>query len=219
MALNRKAQGLVAAAPPRSWRRALPVISDGMVTLRGLTADDAAPLAVRLNRPAVLEHMAAPPPSVNAFARFIRWSQAQRRRGTHACFAIVPSGRDEAVGIVQIWRVEPDFSTAEWGIVIGDTHWGRGIGSRASRLLFEFAFTTLGVTRLESRVASGSERGLKLMERLGATHEGTLRRAFRSGELVEDYEMWGLLVNEWKPAKGRERLADCSIPEPYARIS
>jgi [ribosomal protein S5]-alanine N-acetyltransferase len=174
-----------------NWRRELSRLSDGMVILRELTVKDAEALHPHLSRPAVRRHMAPPPDTLEGLQRFARWTQTQRRDGALACFAVLPVGSLQPVGLTQIWRVTPDFKTAEWGIVLGDSFWGRGIGRAAARLLIAFAFDTLRVQRLESRVTSANERGRRLMARLGASCQG----------VVESQELWMLWSSERDPVR------------------
>jgi [ribosomal protein S5]-alanine N-acetyltransferase len=181
-----------------AWRRRLPVLADAHVTLRGLQLGDAESLLRHLATTAVSRHMNPPPCTIEGFQRFIRWTQAQRRHGALACFAVVPAGQFEAVGIIQIWRLESDFSNAEWGIAIGQRHWGRGLATHAAALLFNFAFETVGAARVEARAVGSNGRGRNLMLRLGATHEGTLRHSFRRGRVAEHHEMWAMLAEEWR---------------------
>ena len=143
-----------------------------------------------------------PPNTVEGFRRFARWARRERRRGVHLTFAVVPAGCRQPCGIIQIWPIERDFSTAEWGVVVGDQHWGRGIVVQAAQLLFEFAFATLGVCRLEGRAVDGHERAHAVLRKLGATAEGRLREGFRSNGVVRDYVMWSILASEWQARQG-----------------
>ncbi len=168
-----------------TWRRILPLLSDGLLMLREVSVKDADSLHALVNSEAVRRHMTQPPPdSVEGFQRFVRWTQTQRQQGALACFAVLPVGAPKAVGLVQVWRVTPDFETAEWGIVLGETWWGRGVGRAAATLLFEFAFGNLNVQRLESRIAPENDRGRKLMTRLGAKLEG----------VENEQELWAVLA-------------------------
>ncbi|MGC4084966.1 MAG: GNAT family protein [Vicinamibacterales bacterium] len=190
------------------WRRRLPTLVGNRVTLREVDAADASALLASLGTEAVSRHLSRPPSSSEGFQRFIAWAQAERRQGTHACFAVVPAGEPAPVGIVQVWRIESDFFTAEWGIAIGDAWWGRGIGHDAAHLLLRFAIDTLGTRRLEARAGTHNERGRQLMLRLGAAHEGTLRRSLRCNGHVRDQDLWAIVVDDderegrWAQARG-----------------
>jgi RimJ/RimL family protein N-acetyltransferase len=134
---------------------------------------------------------------VEGFKRFIQWTHLQRRAGLHACFGIVPPGDASAIGLLQIWPIELDFSTAEWGFVLSEAYWGTGLFASGARLLLDFAFGTLGVLRLEARAAEANARGNGVLRKLGATREGVLRRAFRDGDELRDHVMWSILADEW----------------------
>jgi len=181
-----------------AWQRELPRMSDDVVLVRELHDSDAAGLLRHLSTPEVVRFMPAPPATLDGFRRFIRWTRDQRRGGRYFTFGIVPRGRRQAVGVVQIWPVELDFSTAEWGFALGEAFWGSGVFPAAARLVLEGAFNDLGVRRLEARLVETNERGSRTIEKLGATVEGTLRAGFRSHGRVENHVMWSILAEEWR---------------------
>jgi len=180
-----------------NWRRGLPVLRDRRVTLRELRVSDAPALLHHVSGESSTRHISRPPSTVDDFRRFIRWTQTQRRRGRHVCFGIVPAGQTTVVGLVQIWAVEPDLSTSEWGFVIGDSHWGTGLFPSAARLALDFAFSSLGVNRLEARAVINNARGNAVLKKLGAKREGTLRRGFRQGDGFVDQSLWSILADDW----------------------
>lgn len=185
------------------WRRRLPVLTDQSVTLRELRVTDAEALFEQLSGEVVARHIAIPPASADAFRRFIRWTQAQRRRGRHICFGVVPAGQRTVVGLLQFWPIDPGLSTAEWGFVIGDAYWGTGLFPRAAHLLLKFAFDVVGVQRLEARSVSTNRRGNGVLRKLGATREGTLRQGFRRDGHCTDQIMWSILADDWRGADGK----------------
>jgi len=187
------------------WRQRLPVLAGSHVTLRALRQADAPSLLAHLSKPSVQRYIAPCPTSLEGLRRFIRWTQAERRRGLHACYGIVPDGRTSPVGVVQIWAVERDFSTAEWGFALDDKYWGTGLFMSSARLLLDFAFDTLNVQRLEARAVDVDERGNGVLRKLGATREGVLRDGFRGSEAPRDHVMWSILAGEWRAMReGRQ---------------
>jgi len=124
----------------REWRRGLPLLNDGGVILRELRLQDAPSLLAHLNDARVLRYIAPCPSTVEDFRRFIRWTRAERRRGLHACFGIIPPQQTTPAGIIQLWPIERDFSTAEWGFVLGESHWGTGLFARSARLFLDAVF-------------------------------------------------------------------------------
>jgi RimJ/RimL family protein N-acetyltransferase len=175
--------------------------------LRGLVAADAPSLLANLSDPQVFQYLAASPSTVEGFRRFIRWTQQQRRRGTHLCYGVVPRNSGRVVGVMQVWAVEGDYSVAEWGFVLGRAHWGTGLFVDAARLFLTFTFECLGVQRLEARAAAVNGRGTGALRKLGATREGVLRSAFQGRHARLDHVMWSILPDEWASKPSSDRLA------------
>jgi len=184
----------------REWRKGLPELVGRRVSLRELRQRDAPALLKHLGHESALTYVAGAPRSLDGLRRFIRWGRAQRQAGTHLTFGVVPAGQQEAVGLVQLWPIERDFSTAEWGFVIGEAYQGSGLFTGAATLLLDFAFLSLGVMRLEARAVVEDGRSNRALQRLGATCEGRLRAGFRSSDVVLDHVMWSILAPEW-PAR------------------
>jgi len=181
-----------------SWRAGLPELRGEGVTLRELCPADAESLAFLFADPEVVRYIPPPPASAGDFLRFIQWAHEQRESGTILCFAMVPEGRDTAVGILQLHELEPPFRIAEWGFVLGRPYWGTGLFQRSAALLLKFAFETVGVQRLEARAMAANPRANAVLRQLGATEEGHLRRSFLLGGQYHDDVLWAVLAADWQ---------------------
>jgi ribosomal-protein-alanine N-acetyltransferase len=187
---------------PSDWTARLPELNGRLVTVREVVASDAATLFEFLSDPDVTEHLNQPPPSAAAFAGFIRWAQAQRAERKGVCFAIVPHGLTEAIGMVQVRALEPSFFTCEWGFAVGKPFWGTGVFLEAAALVAGFAFTTLGTHRIEARAAGENARGHAAIQKLGARAEGTLAKAFRKDGRLDKQLLWTLTRDDWRESSG-----------------
>jgi len=185
------------------WRGGLPELTDGSITLRELRAHDAASLVTHLSDPHVCRFIEPCPSTTTGFARFIRWTHAERRRGKLACFGIIPAGATRAVGVIQVWPIERDFSTAEWGFALGRSYWGCGLFIGGARLALDALFSQVGVYRLEARAVDINRQGTRALEKLGAKRDGVLRGAFHDGAIVRDHVMWSILAPEWQMWRAR----------------
>lgn len=180
------------------WRRTLPVLEGGRVTLRQLRTSDAESLHALLTTEEVSRFISPPPTTVEGFERFIAWTHEQARAGGYVCFAVTLTGQDTAIGIYQVRALEPSFATAEWGFAIGSPFWGSGVFVDGAELTMAFAFETLGVQRLEARASVRNGRGNGALRKIGAVQEGVLRRSFsRHGEL-HDQALYSILVDDWR---------------------
>ena len=187
-----------AAGTGKDWRRALPALDGRSVTLRELRSSDAPSLLTMLSTEEVSRFISPPPTTVEGYERFIAWTQRERAAGNYICYGIVPMGIDVAVGLIQVRRLEQEFTTAEWGFVLGSTYWGTGIFVEGAELLVDFAVDVLRVHRLEARAAVKNGRGNGALRKLGAMQEGVLRRSFlRNGEYL-DQVLWTILASEWR---------------------
>jgi RimJ/RimL family protein N-acetyltransferase len=183
------------------WRDALPLLSAGCVTLRALRLSDAPALLEMLTTDEVARFISPPPTTVEGFERFIAWTHAERAAGRYACFAVVPAGLETAIGIFQIRQLDPGFGTAEWGFAIGSPFWGTGVFMDAAKATIEFAFETIGVTRLEARAAVQNGRGNGALAKVGAVREAILRKSFlRRGQYM-DQALWSILREDWRQSK------------------
>ena len=183
------------------WRVGLPVFVTPAFTLREVRLDDAASLLGHISAEEVARFISPPPTTVEGFERFIGWCHRDRAAGIVACFAIVPHGATRPVGIFQLRQMEAHFATAEWGFALDSAFWGNGYFKEGAQLLIDFAVDVVGVRRLEARSAVANGRGNGALRKMGAVHEGVLRRAFTKGGRQMDQSLWAILADEWRQAR------------------
>lgn len=180
------------------WRFGLPALNGLHVTLRELRRSDAPSLFAALSTEEVARFISPPPTTVEGFECFIAWTHQQRDAGRYVCFGIVPRGDDVAVGLFQIRMLESDCGVAEWGFALAHEFWGSGLFEDGARLVVDFAFRALGIHRLEARATVRNGRGNGALKKIGAVHEGVLRRSFlRAGEYL-DQALWSILRDDWQ---------------------
>ena len=134
---------------------------------------------------------------------FIEWTNSARQAGRHICFGVVPSGWTQAVGVFQLWPLDPSFRTVEWEFALGHPFWSTGLFVESARLVADFAFETLGAARIEGRSATENGRGNAALRKLGAEPEVRLRRSSERGtnSVVGDRILWALLDDDWRRAR------------------
>jgi RimJ/RimL family protein N-acetyltransferase len=178
------------------WWNQVPTLTGSTLKLREVEHRDLDTLFELLTDPRVTEHISSPPPSAAAFQGFIDWAHHQRESGKCICFAVVPNGLQHAIGLFQVRALEPTFRTAEWGFAIGASFWSTGIFEEAAVLVAQFAFTTIGVHRLEARAVVDNTRGNRALEKIGAQGEAVLRKAFNRSTTQF---LWSIIAEDWTP--------------------
>ncbi|MFE2144036.1 GNAT family N-acetyltransferase [Streptomyces sp. NPDC059456] len=79
---------------------------------------------------------------------------------------------------------------------------GRGLVTRACRVLIDWAFHERGMHRAEWHASCANKKSLAVAERLGMTREGVLRESYPHHGARQDTEVWAVLAHEWPPAPG-----------------
>ncbi|MBI3262287.1 MAG: GNAT family N-acetyltransferase [Acidobacteria bacterium] len=179
------------------WRSGLPVLIGSGFVLREVGPQDALSLFELLTDEQVTRFMSRPPENAGGFEHFFEWVRAERRAGHCFCFAIVPEGRETAVGLIQGREIEPGFGTAEWGFALGRPYWGTGLFMAAARLVVDFVFRCTHAHRLEARALVENGRGNGVLRKLGAIPEGILRKSFKGDENYLNQVLWSLNAEDW----------------------
>jgi RimJ/RimL family protein N-acetyltransferase len=179
------------------WRAALPLLAAEGVTLRELHVSDAPTLLAMLTTEEVARFISPPPTTVEGFEKFITWTREQQAAGRYVCFGIVPAGRTDAVGIIQVRALDREFGIAEIGFAIGSQFWGTGLFRTAARQVLDCVFKALPVYRIEARAAVENGRGNGALHKLGASCEAVLRQSFSKDGTRMDQMLWSIVRSDW----------------------
>jgi RimJ/RimL family protein N-acetyltransferase len=115
-------------------------------------------------------------------------------------WAIALKPEDSVVGTCTLFALNQRHRRAELGFALKRSHWGRGLGTEAVRVLVAFAFGRMGLHRLEADTDPRNDASRKLLSRLGFREEGYLRERYFTMAEVQDAVFFGLLRSEWLAA-------------------
>ena len=167
-------------------------------------------LVAESDLPALLEVNSSE--EVTALLPYARWQSMadgeawlQRMTGIQANglalqFVVVSKSTSLAIGTCLLFRFEEASARAELGYVLGRAYWGQGLMQEALEALVGCAFGSMGLRRLEAEVDTRNRSSARLLQRLGFTKEGLLRQRWLTKGEARDFEMYGLLRNEWPSA-------------------
>jgi ribosomal-protein-serine acetyltransferase len=82
----------------------------------------------------------------------------------------------------------------EIGVWLAPEVRGRGLITRASRVLIDWALGVRGMTRVEWQCDPRNEASIAAAKRLGFTHEGTHRKAYAINGEHRDVQVWSIVV-------------------------
>ena len=151
-----------------------PPLSDGIVALRAWRDTDAGAIAAMMDEPAIARWTRAPSPYRERDAvEWLALHPAMLRRGSELPLAIVDTDSGDLLGSISL-RFRED-ARGEFGYLLAAPARGRGLATRALRLLAAWAFEEHGLARLEVLVQPDNEASLAMAERAGFRREGVLR--------------------------------------------
>jgi RimJ/RimL family protein N-acetyltransferase len=177
-----------------------PPLADGVVTLRPWTLDDIAAIARCCNEAEIASWMhQIPSPYDEQNAReYVLATQQAWRDGSGAFFAVVDEASGEPVGSIGMHVLDAQFGNVEVGYWAAAPARGRGLTTRALRLISRWAIDDVGAERVQLRADVLNDASLRVAEKAGFTREGVHRSAAfnqRQNRRI-DYAVYSLLPGE-----------------------
>lgn len=146
-----------------------------------------------------------PYPSWRSLADARAWYErmsAMGARGESIQYVLVDKVSGLAIGTCLLFRYEESSARAELGYVLGRAYWSRGIMREALGAVLNCAFGPYGLRRLEAEVDPLNQASSRLLEGLGFTREGQLRKRWVDKGAAHDTIIYGLLNDEWHLGPG-----------------
>jgi RimJ/RimL family protein N-acetyltransferase len=175
-------------------------LTDGVVLLRPPTDGDVDEIfaAVSESLPELLPWMAWTHPGYERIetAEWVRSTQQAWANDTEYSFAIVDPATGSFLGTCGLNAVDRLNRWANLGYWVRTGWTGRGVATRAARLLAAFGFDDLELDRIEIMVATPNEPSQRVALKVGTTREGVLRRRLRVGEASYDAVVFSLIRDE-----------------------
>jgi RimJ/RimL family protein N-acetyltransferase len=188
----------MASDPPSAYIDAPEGLTDGVITIRRLSAaTDARPFAAAF---AEDPHLGTAIGVENdpTEAQVAGQADEEPASGRVPPLGIADAATGEFLGAIGIYRLERQHEHGEIGFWLTPGARGRGIATRAVRLLTTWGFEHLDLHRMEITTTPDNEGTLRLAEALGFTREGVMReRNLERGRRV-DVVMLAVLRRDWR---------------------
>lgn len=172
--------------------------------LRSLRPDDAAALA------SVVEANRA------MFDQWLRWSAVIRSPDAARAFIERAAELEEAhrgfhwglwegdvlLGGVPCWSLDPVHRVAEVGYWLANSAQGRGLATRATRIVIHHLFNEHRVNRIEFQCRTENTASRRVAERVGGELEGIRRQSHLVAGAFRDHAVYALLAQDVRPTPG-----------------
>ena len=166
----------------------IPTLKTGRLTLRAMSAGDAAALFELRSDPRVNRYIDRLPAKVLMDAsQFIEKIQKGIQENHWLYWAISEKADPEQrlIGTLCLWNFVPVEDKAELGYELCSGSQGRGLMGEAVDAIITYGFETLGLACIEAAVHPDNAASIRVLERAGFTPAGTFQDTYLTGETVE----------------------------------
>lgn len=175
----------------------------GHLLLRRPLEEDAADALAMLQDPEVVRWNPAPAVVDAETARAWCARGADWGEGTHATWHAVDRATGRLVANCSIFAIDRDHATAKIGYRVAAWQRRRGVGSAVVAIVTGWAFTELGLVRLQLEHAVANVASCRVASNAGFVLEGILRSASQDGlGMRHDDHVHGRLATDPVPALG-----------------
>jgi RimJ/RimL family protein N-acetyltransferase len=177
----------------------LPALDAARIRLRWLTARDVDALFAVFSDPLMMRYWSTPPMQERAEAEELL-AKIHRQFADRFSFqwGIERKHDGRLLGTCTLFHLDERNMRAEIGYCLHSDYWKQGYMSEALTALFDHAFGTMKLRRLEADVDPRNDNSLRVIGRLGFRHEGLLRERWNVGGEIQDSAFLGLLAREWQ---------------------
>ncbi|PWH17663.1 MAG: GNAT family N-acetyltransferase [Anaerolineae bacterium] len=128
--------------------------------------------------------------------QWIRGHASQAISNTAIHYAILLQESHLFIGATGL-TLDVQNRSAELGYWIGKPYWNQGYATEAAQAVLTFAFTRLGLNRIEARHFTKNPASGRVMQKIGMTYEGTLRQSIYRFGCFEDAALYSILQKEF----------------------
>ncbi|MEL7487190.1 MAG: GNAT family protein [Pseudomonadota bacterium] len=137
--------------------------------------------------------------SQTVFKEKIKAYHRAARRGVAAPFFIFLREDDTLIGGANLLNIMRGASqSAALGYWVGEDHTRRGYGTSAVRAVLDFAFSTLGLNRVEAACQPENAASRALLGGLGFREEGCARHYLHINGAWRDHLIFAMIAADWR---------------------
>ena len=129
---------------------------------------------------------------------FIERSIKVVEEGKELRLLIVDKETDKILGELVGKHLDDENDCVEVGYSLGKDSRNKGIITEAARVLIDYLFKSCGINRVQLLCSTENIASQKVMQKLGAVHEGVCREASKLRGRYHDEHMYSILKSDWE---------------------
>lgn len=134
--------------------------------------------------------------SRDELSAFVEFSRKGWVDGSQHQFVILDASTGEVLGGVSLSHIVKSNRLANMGYWVRTSSVGKGIATRAARLVARCGFQSLNLSRIEIAVIPDNKRSLRVAQRSGARYEGLARNRLVMHGRAYDAELYSLIPSD-----------------------
>ncbi|WP_219835566.1 GNAT family N-acetyltransferase [Paenibacillus sp. R14(2021)] len=111
-------------------------------------------------------------------------------------WGIIERASGRLIGRTGLFSLDAAHEKAEIGYALSSQYWNQGIVTEASRLIIHYGLREAGLNRIEARCNANNAGSCRVLEKLGMTYEGILRKQLKIKGVFVDQRMYGILGSD-----------------------
>lgn len=111
-------------------------------------------------------------------------------------WAFILKETGKLIGRGGIFHLNESMQSAELGYAIASSCWGKGLAAEAMQPIVEFCFQELDCNRLEGKCNAGNIGSARVMEKLGMSYEGLLRKQLKIKGMFTDQKLYSRIRDD-----------------------
>ena len=116
-------------------------------------------------------------------------------------WAIELKSERSVIGNISVVLYREETMSANLGWCIGTRWWGKEIMPEAGRAVLKYLFEDVGFNRIAADHDKDNPKSGRVMQKIGMSYEGTLRRAGFNNQGIIDEVWYSILKDEWLAQK------------------
>jgi ribosomal-protein-alanine N-acetyltransferase len=135
--------------------------------------------------------------SIEDARTFIRSVLEHYEKNEPSSYAIILRKENTLIGGIGLPIYDQINNKAEIGYALAPWHWNNGYTTEAARMLVDYLFKNTEIERVEAQCKAYNTASARVMEKVGMTYEGTLRRHKLYNGIYYDMKFYSILRSEW----------------------
>jgi len=178
--------------------RNLPNVHTDRLLLRKIQLTDAEDLFAYGSTEAVTRNVTwYPYENLEDAKKFITHVHAYYEAGKPAPWAIEHQETGKMIGTVGFGNVKEEHFVTEIAYAISEDFWGKGYTTEAVKEMLRIGFEELGFIRIEAQCLPENVASERVMQKVGMTYEGTLRKVAYIKGKNRDLKIYSILQEEY----------------------